>query len=273
MYSISADEAKWPKVAAHHYIRSIARRRVRVLVVLSFALCFFWQAMKRPLPEELDVLLKELNPWGSHSALDLPRRCLAVTEDPLPILEPRQSYSHEFRNKIKHRQTETLTQKGLSKEKEDVSESILDRELTNEMPEEGTWKQKNTVEGLMVSPQSRRSLQWSDENQVKYRVQQQELSQAAIDGIKEKTSEPPAQRTKFPEYSEFVALNSMAETLPDVIHIPFEDATADVTLTGWEDEWFSKVEYDVGQWGNLSEPKIDFIYSCKSTFQHVYSRR
>jgi hypothetical protein len=226
--------------------------------------------MKRPLPEELDVLLKELGPWGSDSALVLPRRCMAVTEDPLPVFQPCQSYSREFRSKIKHQQTETLVKKGLSRKKEDVSESILDRELTNEMPEEGTWKQKNTVDGLMVSPQSRRSLQWSDDNQVKYQVQQQDLSQAAIDGIKEKTSEPPALRTKFPEYSEFVALNSVAETLPDVIHIPFEDATANMTLTGWEDEWFSKVEYDVGQWGNLSEPKIDFIYSCKSTLQDVH---
>jgi hypothetical protein len=272
MYSISTDETKWPEVAAHHYIRSIARRRVRILVVLSFVLCFFWQVMKRPLPEELDVLLKELNPWGSDSALGLPRSCMAVTEGPLPVFEPRQSYSHGFPSKIKPQQTETLVKKALSKKKEDVSESILDRELTNEMPEEGTWKQKNIVDGLMVSPQSRWLLQWSDDNQVKYQVQQQDLSQAAIDGIEEKTSKPLALRTKFPEYSEFLALNSTAETLPDVIHIPFEDATANMTLTGWEDEWFSKVEYDVGQWGNLSEPKIDFIYSCKSTFQHVYSQ-
>jgi len=178
MYSISADEAKWPKVAAHHYIRNITRRRV--LVVLPFVLCFFfWQAMKRPFPEEL--------------------------------------------------------------------------------------------EGLMLSPKGRRSPQWSEENQVKHQVQQQELSQAAVDWIRGKTSESSALRTTFPEYSEFVALNSMADALPDVIHIPFEDATADVTLTGWEDEWFSKVEYDVEQWGSLSEPKIDFIYSCKSTFQHVYT--
>jgi hypothetical protein len=271
MYSISDNETKWPKVAAHHYIRNITRRRV--LVALYFVLCLsFWQAMKRSFSEEREVLLKELNPGGSGSALGLPRRCVAVTEDPVPALEPRPWYSHVFRNKVKHQQTETLIDQGLSEENENKSELTLDRELTNEMLEDGTWKQKNIVEGLMVSPQSHRSLQSSEENQVKYQMQQQELSQVTMDSTKEKTSESSALRTTFPEYSEFVALNSMADTLPDVIYIPFEDATTDVTLTGWEDEWFSKAEYNVEQWGNLSEPKIDFVYSCKSIFEHVYTR-
>jgi hypothetical protein len=128
----------------------------------------------------------------------------------------------------------------------------------------------------MIGRQNGRWLQWSDENQVKDQVQQG-LGPAAADGIKEKTSESSAMRTAFPEYSEFVALNSRADSLPDVAYIPFEVATADMTLTGWEDEWFSKAEYDAAQWGSLSEPKIDFIYSCKQHFgtciRGTHSRR
>ncbi|PMD49017.1 hypothetical protein L207DRAFT_413850 [Hyaloscypha variabilis F] len=82
-----------------------------------------------------------------------------------------------------------------------------------------------------------------------------------MDNTKEKNSESLALRTTFPDYSEFVALNSMSGSLPDVIYIPFEAATADVTLTGWEDEWFSNAKFNVGKWGNLSEPKMDFVYT------------
>ena len=265
MYSVSFNETKWRKVAAYHYIRNITRRRV--LVALYFVLCLsFWQVMKRSFSEEREVLLKELNPGGSGSALGRPRRCVAVSEDPLAALESRPWYSHVFGNHVKHQQTETRTDQGSSEEEENKSELILDRELTNEMREDGTWKQKKIVEGLMVSPQSRRSFQSWEQNQVKHEMQQQELSQVTMDSTKEKTSESSALRTTFPEYSEFVALNSMVDTLPDVIYIPFEAATTDVTLTGWEDEWFSKAEYNVEQWGNLSEPKIDFVYLCKSIF-------
>jgi hypothetical protein len=222
--------------------------------------------MKRSFSEEHELLLKELNPGGSGRSLSLPRRDVAITEKSLPDLETRPWYSHVFGNNIKHQQTEAQTDQGSSKENQGKSELILDQELTNEIPEDRTWKPKKMVEGLMFSLQSRRSLQSWEENQVKHQMQQQELSQVKMDSTKEKTSKSSALRTKFPEYSEFVALNSMADTLPDVIYIPFKAATTDVTLTGWEDEWFSKAEYNVEKWGNLSEPKIDFVYSCKSIF-------
>jgi len=270
MYSISADETKWPKAAAHHYIRNITRRRI--FVALYFVLClYFWQAMKKSFSKECEVSLNQLNPGGPGGALGLARRCAAVAEDPLPTIEPRPWYSHVFCNKVKHQQTETLASQGSSEENENKSELILDQELTNEMPEDGTWEQKNAVGGLMVSLQSRWSLQSWEKNQVKHQMQQ-ELGRVTMDSTKEKTSGSSALRTTFPEYSKFVALNSRADTLPDVIYIPFEAATTDVTLTGWEDEWFSKAEYNVDQWGNLSEPKTDFVYSCKSIFEHVYTR-
>jgi hypothetical protein len=56
----------------------------------------------------------------------------------------------------------------------------------------------------------------------------------------------------------------MVDNLPDLIHVPFEQAVADVRLTGWEDQWFSQATYDVSKWGKLEEPKIDFVYLCRS---------
>ena len=267
MSSRSADESKWPKVAAYHYIRNITKRRM--LVALYAVLCLsFWLAMKRSFSEELEAL--ELTYAGSGSALDLPRRCVGVTEDPLPALEPRPWYSRVFRNNFKHQQTDAAADQTSSEGNEGKPELILDQELTNDLPEGGTWKQK--VEDLMFSPKSSWSLQPWQENSVKQKRQQKDLSPVTMDNTKDKTSESSASRTTFPEYSEFVALNSMPDSFPDVIYIPFEAATADMTLTGWEDEWFSNAKFNVGKWGSLSEPKIDFVYTCKSIFEHVYTQ-
>jgi hypothetical protein len=83
----------------------------------------------------------------------------------------------------------------------------------------------------------------------------------------EQPSKPPQSLTgprRFPSYSEYLELSEKAESLPDIIHVTFEEATEDVTLVGWEDSWFSDAEFDVQKWGSLSEPKIDFVYTCKA---------
>jgi len=270
MYSISAVEKRSPKVAASHYIRNITRRRI--FVILYFVLCLsIWQVIRWSFLEELQVLPREMNPGGSGSALGLPRRCVAGTDDFLPAIKPRSWYSRVLSNIARHQETERLADQGSFEENRKKSELLLDRELTNKIPEDGTWKQKDILDD-MIAKQSRRSLRPLREKQVKHIMQQQEPSQVTMDSTRERSSETSALRTTFPDYSEFVALKSMADTLPDVIYIPFEAATADVALTGWEDDWFSKAKYDVERWGNLSEPKIDFVYSCKSLFEHVHSQ-
>lgn len=70
-------------------------------------------------------------------------------------------------------------------------------------------------------------------------------------------------RADFPSHDEFVKLDTMADGLPDVVHISFEDATEDVTLQGWEDEWLSEARFNATKWNKLEEPKIDFVYTCK----------
>ncbi|KAK5168498.1 hypothetical protein LTR04_006625 [Oleoguttula sp. CCFEE 6159] len=67
--------------------------------------------------------------------------------------------------------------------------------------------------------------------------------------------------TIFHQYEECAALDEKAEYLPDIVHIPFEDAVAEDVLQGWEDEWIASGEFDVKRWGKLEEPKIDFVYT------------
>jgi hypothetical protein len=69
---------------------------------------------------------------------------------------------------------------------------------------------------------------------------------------------------KFPSYGEFAALDENAEVLPDIVHIPFEEATSDVILVGWEDQWFADAVLDIPRWGKINETKIDFVYTCKN---------
>ncbi|KAF2838867.1 hypothetical protein M501DRAFT_934881, partial [Patellaria atrata CBS 101060] len=59
----------------------------------------------------------------------------------------------------------------------------------------------------------------------------------------------------------YLALDEKADGLPDLIHIPFEDAVNDVTYEGWEDDWIAHARYDSKIWGKLPEPKIDFVYT------------
>ncbi|GIZ49359.1 hypothetical protein CKM354_001238900 [Cercospora kikuchii] len=65
----------------------------------------------------------------------------------------------------------------------------------------------------------------------------------------------------FPSYARYAALVEMADTLPDIVYVPFEDAVQNDTLDGWEAEWVVNGTYDVSKWGLLREPRIDFVYT------------
>jgi hypothetical protein len=53
------------------------------------------------------------------------------------------------------------------------------------------------------------------------------------------------------------------QKLPEVIRIPFEEGVSDITLEGWEDDWFSTATFNPNVQGFLKEPKIDFVYNCE----------
>lgn len=60
-----------------------------------------------------------------------------------------------------------------------------------------------------------------------------------------------------------LSLEEKADSLPEIVHITFEDAVKDEVLHGWEDDWVAHASYDAKKWGKLAEPKIDFVYLCK----------
>jgi hypothetical protein len=66
-----------------------------------------------------------------------------------------------------------------------------------------------------------------------------------------------------------LTLEEKADSLPEIIHIPFEDAIKDDVLQGWEDQWVAHASYDAKKWGKLEEIKIDFVYLCKSLSMYM----
>jgi len=64
----------------------------------------------------------------------------------------------------------------------------------------------------------------------------------------------------FPMWDECESLKDKADALPNMIHLPFEDAVSDVQLEGWEDEWIANARFSGPK---LAEPKIDFVYNCR----------
>ena len=61
------------------------------------------------------------------------------------------------------------------------------------------------------------------------------------------------------EPEEHLVLEETAESLPEILHFPFEETVKDQVLEGWEDRWLSTGKFDNTQW-SLKEPKIDFVY-------------
>jgi hypothetical protein len=82
------------------------------------------------------------------------------------------------------------------------------------------------------------------------------------EGIIASSDTDPKQDTKIleKEPEDHLSLEEKGEALPEILHIPLEDAVSEQKLTGWEDDWVAHASFDVKKWGSLEEPKIDFVY-------------
>ena len=103
------------------------------------------------------------------------------------------------------------------------------------------------------------------------KIIEQHLSPAVKAGAGLETQDTtPLRKSKapksFPLYSEYAALSERVESLPDIVHQTFEDATFHITLEGWEEDWFANAEVKLGKRSRLSESKIDFVYTCEYSF-------
>ncbi|KAF2729814.1 hypothetical protein EJ04DRAFT_446479 [Polyplosphaeria fusca] len=80
---------------------------------------------------------------------------------------------------------------------------------------------------------------------------------------------PWSENYKFPTWDDCEAVKDKADILPDMIHVPFEEAVQDVILEGWEDDWVAKALYTGPR---LEEPKIDFVYNWVNGSQKEFTK-
>ena len=87
-----------------------------------------------------------------------------------------------------------------------------------------------------------------------------EAATAATDRTKEQLVEDESNESK-----QHLSLEQRAESFPEFVWVPFEEAVKNEVLQGWEDGWVSSGTFDGEEWGKLKEPKIDFVYLCRTT--------
>ena len=75
-------------------------------------------------------------------------------------------------------------------------------------------------------------------------------------------SEGPLVEDESNESQQHLSLEQKAESLPEFVWVPFAKAVEEEVLQGWEDDWVSNGRYDEKRWGQLQEPKVDFVYLC-----------
>jgi hypothetical protein len=63
----------------------------------------------------------------------------------------------------------------------------------------------------------------------------------------------------FPAHGECQNVSEKADTHPDMVFIPFEDAITVAIMSAWEDLWVRKARY-MGP--KLAESTVDFVYNC-----------
>lgn len=81
----------------------------------------------------------------------------------------------------------------------------------------------------------------------------------------------PPQRPYIP-YRGAGGGRTLIDPVPDVIRISFEEATRDIELDGWEDDWFSSGSFDADKEGPLVEPKIDFVYNWVNGSEEAFKK-
>jgi hypothetical protein len=97
-----------------------------------------------------------------------------------------------------------------------------------------------------------------DDSAIEEGPEENENVKHPIETLQEQTAW--TEKYQFPSWDECQSLKEKADSLPDMLHVTFEQSVKDVVLEGWEDEWVSKARYTGPR---LKEPKIDFVYNCK----------
>ncbi|KAL3428411.1 hypothetical protein PVAG01_01920 [Phlyctema vagabunda] len=222
-------------------------RRIYLIITLLFCF-FFWQFCKPTSDPEYPIL--ETQHTSKESLQENARRYPpppirgpvpnAPPEPPIDAPEPE-----------KRMGPDASVQIPVFELKQPAAGNKKLEDVTNYTPEEEDDTEETDLKRIAVLPKDKEPLSAADGLAV----------HASGTGSEPDSIPKGRDPTRFPTYSEYASQAETADSLPDIIHMPFEDTTMDVILEGWEDEWFAEAKFDANRWGNLKEPKIDFVYT------------
>lgn len=134
-------------------------------------------------------------------------------------------------------------------------------------------KAKDTVHDSSVTPDEKAPVTLSDDSSATLmeknvaidKTSQPRISPDAVEGeeIEPSTvSEDKLVEDESNESKQHLSLEQKAEKIPEFVWVPFSEVVQQEVLQGWEDEWVSNGRFEGKRWGQLQEPKVDFVYLC-----------
>ncbi|KAI9761305.1 MAG: hypothetical protein M4579_001095 [Chaenotheca gracillima] len=255
------DEAhdKWPPRKSSSPFRPRRFRRFHVLVLFivvffvytQLSLSGFFKATKHEYSDPADILL--VSPRSKAKSASVERVNDAQAEGDLRRLQKNEPADAEGEKEepgryVKRRRVQSPAGESTT--------TPVKKQIATATPE--PLKDSNDVGHEESPPREELGLEKNEVSSL------DELEQMPLTAMQQKPLRGKAlarDQKAFPTYEEFVELNDKAEFLPDIIHIPFEEAVSEETLEGWEDEWLADGVFDPQKWGRLKEPKIDFVYT------------
>jgi hypothetical protein len=261
MYRNSPKLPHWQGAPSPTYHRrSQVSRRYRILIIIAICILVWHRYARSSSLGDLEIEESIATSYPQEREKLIPKAMVESrsNDEDLTNISPLVQEAHE---EEAHSAPEKVPL-GMSTEKEQRNEEPED----DEAPERVGSRPRRTSDGSqrVIENAPPASVREASEKLV-----EQHLSPAVKSNsdLEKTIKASPVQGTppRFPAYSNYAELDEKADALPDIIHIPFEDSTADVVLEGWEDLWFSEAELNVEKYGRITEPKIDFVYTCKAS--------
>ena len=267
MYKPAQKLPVWQQAPGPTYRRNSLSRRFRVFIVIAICLLLWHRYSGSTTSEDLESIIDSSIALSYPAQREVVAPHSAVQRQEKDIEQKRGLSSSQLLEPVANEDDTTDSSAGVvlvekdeeQSENDDPAEKQATQDAAKKPAVEAGSEPSKLIENHEPPPLVKQASQ---------KLIDQHLSPAVKDEPAKRPKVAPSKSfgavPRFPTYPEYAALDEKAEGLPDIIHMPFEDTTVDVVLEGWEDQWFANAELNVEKWGNLSETKIDFVYTCKT---------
>lgn len=268
MYKPASKLPHWQRESSPSYRRNPLSRRNRLFIIIAILLILCYRHSRLDSSDEIREIAIDSKIARSYP-VEREKLAPPVRQPIAPKADPKRDV------KVTDQTPLSLGKRKSGEVEEDVSVNIPQNEaspeyagddvprkqavLNSRKPDTGPSDLMEHEAPALVKQAAEKLIEQHLGPAIKYDKAQEEKGRATIS-----PSQKPGPK-RFPAYPEYAALDEKGEALPDIVHMSFEDTTADVVLQGWEDQWYADAELDVAKWGKIPETKIDFVYTCMNS--------